>query len=411
MVPTEKTLKYFGTIPHRVRSAFAVTNSPVGFEYDEEPFFKRYEALRRIWTKRESQRSVAEWCNTGRQTIKKWEKDFVEYGALGLLADISFVQIDPQLEKLAVLVKEARPHERANCVLRLAEALYIPGASLDSIRAAQRSRGYGQRMGADDIEYFKGLQHIFESVSKQKGKALSMHDPGNRPKTFLNFDKDHLQQRIELMRAISQSGGKRRIRPILRQFGVAPNRFYVLKDRYMTYGVWGLVDLVQKGLKGEKISPELELRIIEERLMSPALSTAKAIEKLKLKCSKSNVQKVYSKWSLSKFRKAVSIRGVKACRPNTETAADADRQIEPSAKARFPNLIEKARLKVNGSFSMLVKRLAYRSCMISNPGAIIAAPSPNQLVGSSQIRTHFPPEIGPTDRINGTKNPYKYGPA
>ena len=168
----------------------------------------------------------------------------------------------------------------------------------------------------------------------------------------------------------------------------------------MAYGVWGLVDLVQKGLKGEKISPELELQIIEERLMSPSLSTAKAIEKLKLKCSKSNVQKVYSRWGLSKIRKAVAIRGVQACGPNTEAASEIRRRIEPSAKARFPNLIENARLKVNGSFSMLVKRLVCRSYSISNPGAIIAAPFLNQLGVIEALHTYGPETFKPVEITN-----------
>ena len=61
---------------------------------------------------------------------------------------------------------------------------------------------------------------------------------------------------------------------------------------------------------GEKISPELELQIIEQRLMDIKLSTNKAIIKFDLKCSKANVQKVYAKWGLSRIKKPVSIRGV-----------------------------------------------------------------------------------------------------
>ena len=40
------------------------------------------------------------------------------------------------------------------------------------------------------------------------------------------------------------------------------------------------------GQIGEKISPELELQIIEERLMDPSLSTAKMIKRFNLKCSR-----------------------------------------------------------------------------------------------------------------------------
>ena len=134
--------------------------------------------------------------------------------------------------------------------------------------------------------------------------------------------------------------------------------------------------------------------------MSPALSTAKAIEKLKLKCSKSNVQKVYSRWSLSKIRKAVAVRGVQACGPNTEAVSETRRRIEPSAKARFPNLIENARLKVNGSFSMLLKRLAYRRYSISNPGAIIAASFLNQLGVVEALHTYGPETFKPVEITN-----------
>ncbi len=47
----------------------------------------------------------------------------------------------------------------------------------------------------------------------------------------------------------------------------------------MSYGVWGLVDLIHASKRiGEKISPELELQIIEERLKNPALSPTRIME-------------------------------------------------------------------------------------------------------------------------------------
>jgi len=117
-----------------------------------------------------------------------------------------------------------------------------------------------------------------------------MHDPEQRAKTFFNFNRDRLQQRVELMNTLFQCRKKRQIRPVLTTFGISPNRFYALRNRYMVYGVWGLADLVQQGRTGEKISPEPELQIIEQRLMDSSLSTTKMIKKLKLECSKANVQ-------------------------------------------------------------------------------------------------------------------------
>ena len=295
MVFTDLTWKYFSRIQSHVRRAVAQSQSGVPFVYENEPFFGSYSTLYEVWIKRKSQRQVVESLNISRKTLKRWENNFVDYGALGLLPELSYLQIEPDLERLIVLIKSCRPHERSNFALRLAEALEIPGASLDLIRQVQRCYGYGQRMDQRDIEYCYGLQHILFSVAKQKEKKSSMHDEKSRANSFLNFDRDHLQQRVELLKTLCETAKKRQIRPVLKEFGISPNRYYVLIKRYMIYGVWGLVDLVQKGQIGEKISPELELQIVEERLMDPSLSTSKVIKRFNLKCSRANVQKIYKR--------------------------------------------------------------------------------------------------------------------
>ncbi|MCP4757137.1 MAG: hypothetical protein GY866_40250, partial [Proteobacteria bacterium] len=247
MIFSESTWKYFSEVQFQVRSALAHSASSVPFEYGKEPFFRAYEALYQTWVKRKPQRAIAESLGVNRRKIKSWEDSFVDHGTVGLLPDVSFVDIDPRLERLAILVKSSRPHERANHTVRLAEALQIGGADLETVRSIQRCHGYGQRMDEKDIEYFGGLQHILNSVARQKRKKLGMHDVGDRANTFMNFQRDHLQQRVELMKTLFQCGKKRRIRPVLKEFAIAPNRFYVLKNRYLIYGIWGLVDLVQKG--------------------------------------------------------------------------------------------------------------------------------------------------------------------
>ena len=399
MVFTDSTWKYFAQIPFRVRAALAYSQSSVPFAYEEELFFKSYDALCRIWVNRKTQRAIADSHSISRQTLKEWESSFIDHGAVGLLPELSFVDIDSRLEQLIVLIKLSRPHERSSHALRLAEALGIPGGSLEQIRLVQRCHGYGQRMNEKDIEYFKGLQHILNSVAKQKTKKTNMHDAKERAKTFFNFNRDHLQQRVELMKALFQCPKKRQIRHVLNTFGISPNRFYVLKNRYMVYGVWGLVDLVQQGRTGEKISPELELQIIEQRLMYPSLSTTKMIKKLKLKCSKANIQKVYKRWQLSRFKEPVLIRGVLSSPvPNKVRYKESD--AKQSIKSRIPDLIEKSRLKVNLSFSRFIKTLFHRKVVISNPGAIIAAPFLDQLGVVEALHTYGPSSFQPTDITN-----------
>ena len=141
---------------------------------------------------------------------------------------------------------------------------------------------------------------------------------------------------------------------------------------------------------GEKISPELELQIIEERLMDPSLSTAKMIKKLGLQCSKANVQKIYTKWKLSRFKEPILIRGVISQRvPESPEKKISD--VASSAKASFPDLIETANLKVNRSFDDLINYLSYRKVSISNPGAIITASFLDQLGVVEALNTYGPP--------------------
>jgi len=389
VVFTDVTWKYFSVIQSRVRRAVAQAQSSVPFVYEGEAFFTSYNALYAVWVKRRSQRQVAESLNVSRKTLRQWEKNFVDFGALGLLAELSYAQIEPDLERLIILIKSCRPHERSSFALRLADALEIAGASLELIRQVQRCYGYGQRMDERDIQYYYGLQHILVSFAKQKQKKSSMHDVKDRANSFFNFDRDHLQQRVELLKTLSNIAKRRQIRPVLKEFGMAPNRYYVLINRYMIYGIWGLVDLVQKGQIGEKISPELELQIIEERLMDPCLSTSKVIKKLNLKCSRANVQKIYKRWRLSRFKNPIPIRGV-VSQPVPKRIEKDLSPLERSARARFPDLIKTARLKVNDSFSRFVRWLAYHKVVISNPGAIIAAPFLDQLGVVESLHTYGP---------------------
>jgi len=389
MVFTDSTWKYFSLIPFKIRAAMAKSNCFVPFTYEDESFFKSYEALYQLWRKRKPQKKVAQFLRISKATLKGWEDSFLCYGAMGLLPKLSYIRVDAQMEKLVILIKSCRPHESASLALRLAEALEIPGASLELIRQIQRCYGYGQRLDQKDVEYYHGLQHALSSVAIRMSKKSSARNKGDRGTSFFNFDHDPFQQRIELFKTLSQCQKNRQIRLILKRFGIHPNRYYNLKDRYMMYGVWGLVDLVQTTKIGEKISPELELQIIEERLMDPLLSANKIIKKLDLKCSKANVQKIYTRWKLSRFKKPISIRGV-VSQPIVKEIQKKKSHVEPSARARFPDLIKTARLKVNRSFSRLVQCLAHRKIAISNPGAIIAAPFLDQLGVVEALHTYGP---------------------
>ncbi|NQT59535.1 MAG: hypothetical protein HQ557_11195 [Bacteroidetes bacterium] len=309
MIFSDATFEYFVAIQHKIRSAMAESKFSVPYYYEDEPFFCSYETLFRIWVKKISRRKEARSLNISRDTLRDWETRFVQFGARGLLPEVSHKTVDPLLERLVVLIKDSRPHESASLTLKMAVALKLRGAHLELIRQIQRSHGYGQRLNTTDVYFFRGLQHIMKSRQLHRTNETPVHDNKELVNSFFNFDKDSFQQRIELFKKLSGCQENRQIRPILKQFGIHPNRFYELKKRYLHYGVWGLVDLVQITKRGEKISPELELQIIEERLMAPDLRPEGMIEKLDLKCGVANVRKIYSRWKLSELKEPVLLRG------------------------------------------------------------------------------------------------------
>ncbi|MCP4410315.1 MAG: hypothetical protein GY807_21725 [Gammaproteobacteria bacterium] len=233
MILTDTAIQLFSLIQAHVRSALAILPSDIPFRYEGEPFFSAYEALYRIWRKRESQRYVAAELGVGRSTLKEWEKAFVEYGAIGLLSCPPLVDVDLRLERLVVLAKQARPHTHSGHILTLARALRLPGATIELIRRIQRSHGYGQRQDKEDLDFYRDLQRILDSVVRYRrsgdGKT---RDPKQRAETFFDFEADSLQHKVELFRELS-GAGSRQARPILQRYGVHSSRFYALRKRFL----------------------------------------------------------------------------------------------------------------------------------------------------------------------------------
>jgi len=392
MVLQDSSLEYFSTIPSRVRNAFAESSSKTPFYYADEPFHKYYAAIKDIWERGASGKKTLQKYNIHATTLKELQLNFIRFGAVGLLAKVSTIDIDTRLERLIVLIKSARLHEHSNYALRLANALEIPGATLEIVRRTQRCYGYGQRHDDNDRKYFGGLQKILTSldISKKNSKEYG-HNPRQKRKTFFHRDcNDRFQQRVELFIELSNKIGGRYVRPILKKYGIHQDRYYQLKDRFMQYGVWGLIDLTHCSKRsGEKISPQLELTIIEERLMYPSLTPIRMMDKLDLKCSRTNVQKIYNRWELAKFKQPISIRGIIS---RAQMVKD-EPLIKSSAKVLFPDLIQKSNLKVNREFEAFSSRLKYKKVSICNPGALIIAPFINQLGIIEALHTYGPARV------------------
>jgi len=117
-------------------------------------------------------------------------------------------------------------------------------------------------------------------------------------------------------------------------------------------------------------------------------------------CSKSNVQKIYKRWGLSKFKKSIKIRGVVSQPYPKNEKIIKKNTLKKSAKKKFPDLVKNSNLKVNHSFTRLIKCSSYKKVSISNPGAIIIAPFLDQLGIVEALRTYGPESFSFTDITN-----------
>jgi hypothetical protein len=400
MVFSDRVLGKIGKLQANIRSVTVRTKAVVPFEYPGEAFFLAYKVIEKIWKGRESQRSVSTGFDLSRNAIQELEKSFQKMGAAGLIEPLPTLTVDKRLEALVLLVKKARPHASNRSIVTLSEGLRLPTLTLEMVSSIQRSHGYGQRLDDNDIKYFYLFQRFEVSLQKMRlGKVGDFHDRSDRPGTFLNYDRDSFQHRAELFRELSGIERKRKVRSTLKSFGIHSSRFYALRDRYLQYGVRGLIDITSRSKQpGEKISPDLELKIIEERLMNPSLSTRKVIKELKLNCSQSRVQHIYDRWNLSAIDVAVPIRGVLSSGDQViEGVAHSKAQ---SARVCSPELVHKTNLRVTRSFSELVNMLSYRSLPVCNPGAIIMAPLLEQLGIVEAIHTYGPKSLRTTEITN-----------
>ncbi|MGD8294486.1 MAG: helix-turn-helix domain-containing protein, partial [Desulfobacterales bacterium] len=225
MVFTDNSFKFFSLIQSHVRSSLAEAGSTIPFRYNQEVFFTAYDAIQKVWQKRQSQRHVAASLGISRVTFKKWEKAFVENGAIGLLSLPSFVKVDARLEKLVVLVRSAYPHAATSSILTLAQALNIAAATIELIRRIQRSYGYGQRQDQADVIFYHNLQKILQSVKHRQSAAKKpAHDMRCRAATFINFDQDAFQHKVELFKELTSYSKKRQIRSVLNKYGIYSSR-------------------------------------------------------------------------------------------------------------------------------------------------------------------------------------------
>jgi len=370
MILTKEELKYMGELASIVARALPkVPNTHVPFFLDD-PVICNYELLRAVWVERTSIRAACDAARYSRAEFYRLENAFVKNGIIAVFPEVGSKQQNAKLERLAMLVKATRPKATAKMILRFAEALgFRPIPSLRRIRDILHCHGTGNSRDKNDREYWRGIQEMVRAVEWMKSQPGAVRSKRDRSGTFY-MPEEPLQVRFELFRELG-SQSKNKVGNTVRRYGMSRQTFYKYLRRFRTYGPWGLVDWLQPGRGRGKISSELELRILEEKLEHPRLSLGDLVARLQLRCSRAAVHQCLKFWDLlEKDRAPIRLRGLWSAEEEEERCAP---KLVTTAKAAAEAGQFRVRQKVNAHFAHLVKRLKRQSFVICDPGPIVLA--------------------------------------
>ena len=369
MIFTERQLLYLAELPSSVAHALPGAPNPDVPFFLADPVIRNYELLRSVWVEGKSIEAACKGAHgRSRTEYYKLEKRFLKQGIAAVYPELGSSRQHAKLERLAVLIKTTRAKATETMTLRFAEALRLdPIPSLRTIGHFLHCYGLGNNRDENDRSYWHGIQESVRAVQWLKSEGGTCRNKAERKSTFY-MPEERLQLRFELFRELAVTAG-RHVTETVRRYGLSRPTFYKYLHRFRLYGPWGLVDWLRPGRGRVKLSEELELRILEEKLEHPRLSLDALITRMKLRCARTSVYEVLRFWNLlEKDRKPVRLRGLwheddtPPQVPVLRTAKDAAK----SGKFQVPK-------KVNAHFARLLGRLRSRALAICDPGPIVLA--------------------------------------
>ena len=365
---TEKQLSYLSECPSTVAHAVAkATNPDVPFFLDD-PVVRNYQLLRAVWVKRESIEAAARNFRCSRTEYYKLENAFLKEGVAAVYPELGCQKQNPKLERLALVVKTARPKATETTILRLVEALGLePSGSLRVIGHVLHCHGIGNNRDEQDREYWRGMQESVRALEWLKSQGGPTRNKADRKGTFY-LPEEGLQVRFELFRELALES-KPKMAAVVCRYGMSRPTFYKYRRRFRRHAMWGLVDWLQPGRGRVKIAEELELRIIEEKLEHPRLTLDELVGRMQLRCSRTSIHEVLKFWNLlEKGRPPVRLRGLWG-EEEVEKPVELLCTAKEAAEAGQFQMPE----KVNAHFARLLGRLKSRALSICDPGPIVLA--------------------------------------
>lgn len=368
MIFTRKQISYLAELPSVVAHALPMAPNPDVPFFIDDPVLHNYEMLRSVWMEGKSVTAACKAARCSRTEFYRLENAFIKHGIAAVYPELRAKKQNDKLERLALMVKKTRPNATETMILRFAEALGItPPPTLRMISHVLHCHGIGNNRDRNDRQYWSGIQQSCRAILRLASQTGPVRNKKDRKDTFYK-PEEMLQLRFELFRELGLML-TRKSGDTIRRYGMSRPTFYKYLNRFRSYGAWGLVDWVQPGRGRGKISDELELRIIEEKVEHPRLSLDDLVARMNLRCSRSALHDVLRCWDLlEKERRPVRLRGLWGEQTPEQPAPLLKTAKEAAEAGRF-----RVPKKLNAHFARLLERMKSRAFAVCDPGPIVLA--------------------------------------
>jgi hypothetical protein len=246
----------------------------------------------------------------------------------------------------------------------------------------------------EDGKFFSRIQRTLNQLLQLNKRALKGRSQKQRRKTFFH-DADIYHKRLELLRELffNRSAG---IKEICLQYGISATSYYRLVDEYRLFGPWAIIPANLPGK--EAMSSATELNIILEKLRYPGCSAQQIVRRLKLRCSKYAVYRVFSRWGLTdKSRTPIALDRYFDSEPSK---ADKPFTGIGSAYHLYPEQFLLESRRINRHFELICKKMQTHAYHLCDPGPLILAPFVNDLAIVQAMESYGPARLRGKDLSN-----------
>jgi hypothetical protein len=396
MILSQRTIDYFSGLQARVSQAMAKVAGTRPYFVEHDPVIANYEILREIWVERGPIKAVCQRRDVSRSQYYELETRFLRHGLAGIFPDFKTPTFCPELERLVLLVKASRPSLSQQSIFRVAQAVPLTrrDADIDLIGQILKSHGLAVSNRLGDKEFWGRVQRVLEQSYRLKQQSVKGRNKRKRTKTFFS-DDDPCHKRLELLRELFFNSDLK-IKERCIQYGIAPTSYYRLVEDYRLWGPWAVIPASLPGK--EAVSNEWELRIVLEKLHHPELSAQEIVRRLKLRCSRFTINRVFGRWDL-KDKKRSPIALDRHVEGKIYAGEEPFRPLISAYHVHSEQKLLESR-RINREFDLLCRKMQTHAYHLCDPGPLLLAPFVNDLGIMQAFESYGQPRLRGKDLSN-----------